>query len=109
MSNPYTDIKKGNLKIREFSHNIESDELVWHRDKRDRTVTVLEGEGWWFQMDDDIPREMKEGDVLKVPKETFHRIFKAGTSPLKIQIKESIIRSFGDFISEKKINSNYFL
>ena len=88
MSKPYTDKTKGDLKIRTFETVTESHELVWHRDKADRIVTVLEGKGWFFQMDNQIPKELKEGDVLSIPKMEYHRLYKAGTTKLVIEIKE---------------------
>ena len=97
MSKPYTDIKEGRFVIWEFDNLVESDELVWHRDKKTRVVTVLEGTGWMFQMDNNIPISLEEGDVLTIPEMTYHRLYKAGTTPLKIQIKEPVKR----FIEEK--------
>lgn len=86
---PYRDgVKTNNSWIREFQPNTDSHELVWHRDKNDRRVEVLEGDGWVFQMDEQIPHEMKVGDTLHIPKETYHRLFKAGINPLRIQISE---------------------
>jgi mannose-6-phosphate isomerase-like protein (cupin superfamily) len=97
MSKPYKEEIKNGIKYREFDHMVETDELVWHRDKRDRKVTVLEGEGWFFQMDNDIPRPMKEGEEFFVPKEEYHRIYKQGTTPLKISIKETYMQTFKEF------------
>jgi quercetin dioxygenase-like cupin family protein len=86
---PYRDGNKtNNTWVREFEPNTDSHELVWHRDKNDRAVKVLEGEGWVFQMDEQLPRELKKGDVLTVPKETYHRLFKAGPTVLRIEITE---------------------
>ena len=84
---PYTQIKKGNTILRTFSPNVMSEELVWHRDKKDRVVEVVDGNGWFFQMDNEIPKEMKKGDVFEIKAETYHRILK-GTTPLKVKIKE---------------------
>ena len=89
MSKPYTDKSNGELKIRTFESNTDSHELVWHRDKGDRVVTVLEGEGWMFQMDNAIPYELEEGDVLNISKMEYHRIYKAGSTDLVLEIKES--------------------
>ena len=100
MSKPYIETKVGKFRIRQFDHMVESDELVWHRDKNDRIVTVLEGNDWFFQMDECVPTRMNVGDVLHVPKESYHRIYKSGTSPLKIKIEEPIVKSFSSYISE---------
>lgn len=40
--NPYTN--KGNIRM--FSKDVDSMELVWHQDKEDREIEVLEGKGW---------------------------------------------------------------
>ena len=99
MSKPYTDKIKGNTKIRIFESDIESDELVWHRDRADRVITILEGDGWMFQMDNDIPKLLEAGDILNVSKMEYHRLYKAGTTPLKIQIEEPM-KKFKTFQEE---------
>ena len=78
---PYTD--KDN--IREFSSNVDELDLVWHQDKEDRLVEVLEGEGWKFQRDNNVPVDMKIGDRIFIPEGEIHRIIK-GTTNLKIKI-----------------------
>ena len=85
--NPYTQISNGEYIIREFSPNVQSEELVWHRDKEDRVVEVLSGTNWGFQTDDELPMELKVGDVLEITAETYHRVFK-GNDTLKLKIKE---------------------
>jgi hypothetical protein len=84
---PYTQNLKNGYIIREFDTNIDVSELVWHRDKKDRVVEVVSGNGWKFQLDNHLPVELKEGMVLEIPKETFHRIGK-GDTKLVIKIKE---------------------
>jgi quercetin dioxygenase-like cupin family protein len=79
--NPYTD--KNN--IREFSSNVDELDLVWHQDKEDRLVEVLEGDGWKFQRDNNVPVDMKIGDRIFIPEGEIHRIIK-GTTDLKIKI-----------------------
>lgn len=87
MSKPYLQHIENNIIERVFDKNIDSDELVWHKDKKDREVKVLQSNGWLFQMDNEIPKELKEGDTIFIPKEIFHRVIK-GKGDLKIQIKE---------------------
>ena len=86
MSNPYTDTKEGNANIRIFEAAVDSKELVWHRDKQNRRVTILEGEGWSFQMDNNIPKKLVVGDVINIPKMEYHRIYESGSTNLKILI-----------------------
>ena len=84
---PYSEQTEHDYVLREFSQDISTLELVWHRDKRDRIVEVLEGEGWEFQMDNELPQVLKKGDVMEIPKETYHRV-KKGNSKLVIKIIE---------------------
>ena len=84
---PYNQIKKSNTILRTFSPSVQNEELVWHRDKRDRVVEVLEGKNWKVQLDNQLPRELKVGDVFEIKAETYHRILK-GTTPLKVKIRE---------------------
>jgi quercetin dioxygenase-like cupin family protein len=73
--------------IREFDENIDPIELKWHRDLNDRTITVLEGEGWYFQKDDKLPFELKKGITIHIPSLEWHRVIKGNTT-LKIKIEE---------------------
>jgi hypothetical protein len=82
---PYNQIRKDNLIVRTFSQNIDEDELVWHRDKRDREVTVLQQTDWQFQFDNELPQVLK--DTIFIPKNMYHRLIK-GTGNLNIQIHE---------------------
>ena len=86
MSNPYKDIEvTDKYIIREFNENIDPIELKWHRDLENRTVEVLEGEGWQFQRDNELPVELKEGVRIFIPKLEWHRVIKGkGTLKLKI-------------------------
>lgn len=103
---PYTDEHKGEKRIRTFSTKVESDELVWHRDKGHRQVKVIEGTGWFFQMDEEVPFELKEGTELFIPKMEWHRLFKVGESDLVLEIVEKTIPSFKN-IAEKKLAKGY--
>lgn len=82
---PYTEQVSHNTRTRKFSTLIESDELVWHRDATDREVHVLEGLGWRFQMDNELPVTLNPGDVIHIPRETYHRIIK-GKTDLTVKI-----------------------
>lgn len=86
--NPYLDQKLNNKEfIRTFSKDVLSEELAWHRDKNNRIVTVLEGDGWEIQFDNDLPRPLEIGEELVIPAYTFHRI-KRGTTDLVLKIEE---------------------
>jgi quercetin dioxygenase-like cupin family protein len=90
MKKPYIDTKLSeNEWIREFDPSIsESEEYVWHRDTRDRTVLVLDGEGWKFQFDEELPQIINKGKELKIPKLVYHRLV-PGSTNLKIKITET--------------------
>ena len=89
---PYTDLETTDKYIvREFSQNIDPIELMWHRDGEDRTVEVLEGEGWQFQRDNELPVELKEGVRIFIHKHDWHRVIKGkGNLILKIEKDGSI-------------------
>lgn len=88
MDNPYQDLSTSNNSIiREFNHDIDPVELMWHRDEKDRKVTVLEGKGWYFQKDNELPLELKEGVHIFINALQWHRVIK-GNTKLKIKIEE---------------------
>lgn len=70
--------------IREFEPNVKYE---WHRDKRNRIITVLESNDWKIQFDNELPTQLKYNTKYYVPNETFHRII-SGDSKLKIKIEE---------------------
>ena len=70
--NPYKDTGT----VRQFSHLVQHTELVWHRDHENRTVTVLEGSGWQFQVDNCLPVLLNTGDQFEIPGMVYHRILK---------------------------------
>ena len=47
--------------IRKFSKGVSSADLEWHRDRQDRVVEVINGNGWMLQMDNQVPTEMVSG------------------------------------------------
>ena len=79
---PYTD----NSNIRTFSKDVNTMDLIWHMDDEDRNIEVLEGKGWKFQRDDELPLELTEGIRIFIPRHQVHRVIK-GETDLKIQIK----------------------
>ena len=86
---PFKEYRLSNMLIREFSRDVESNELVWHQDQEDREIVIIEGTGWKLQMDNDIPREMVPGERYTIPKFTFHRIWK-GESDLVLEIIKNV-------------------
>jgi len=85
---PYIDEKLNNSSFsRTFKHDVLSEELVWHRDRKDRFIEVLEGTGWEIQFDNNLPKVLNKGDQFFIPSEFYHRI-KRGTTDLKLKIEE---------------------
>ena len=76
---------KDSYNIRVFPKDVNPEELIWHRDKEDRRIEVLEGEGWRIQKDNMLPRMMKQGETIFIKEGEIHRVLK-GTTDLKIKI-----------------------
>ena len=84
---PFKQNRKGSLLIREFSKDVESSELVWHRDRTDRHVKVRSGKGWQLQLENSLPENLVPGEIYFIPKNTYHRVIK-GQQRLVVEIKE---------------------
>ena len=87
MVKPYIDkVLSDNVFIREFDAKVDGDELVWHRDKKNREFAVLEGQDWWFQEDDKMPVELEKGKIYTIEKGEYHRLLK-GTKATNLKVK----------------------
>lgn len=84
---PFKQVKAGNNLLREFRHNADTEELVWHRDYHDRLVKVLSGEGWQLQMENSLPVMLKKGVVYRISAREYHRLIK-GEGNLYLLIRE---------------------
>ena len=73
------------LFLREFSADVDEMKLIWHEDRENRIVSVVEGNGWKFQFDEELPIEMEDGIDITIPKGVIHRVIK-GKGPLKIKV-----------------------
>jgi mannose-6-phosphate isomerase class I len=103
---------------RVFESNVDDHELVWHRDKRNRLVEVLNENDWMFQFDNELPKKLNKGELLFIESEKFHRVIK-GTTPLEImiteektyrvppQVKENYER-FKKYFRKSKISKEHF-
>ena len=59
---PFKQVKlRENIVRRTFSVDVDPSELVWHMDREDRVVKVLEGASWCLQMDNELPTKLIEG------------------------------------------------
>ena len=80
------EIKDGYI-LREFKFDVDSEELIWHRDKRNRVVEVVRSTNWMLQLDNQLPIRLIAGNKYTIPKEVFHRVHK-GEGDLVIKIYE---------------------
>jgi hypothetical protein len=86
MEKPYTDIILTQTeKIRTFTEDTDSGELMWHRDRENRLVEVIEGNDWLVQIDNELPKKLTPGTKVYIPEGVYHRVTK-GTGDLKVRI-----------------------
>ena len=87
MDFPFSQIELSeNKKLRTFSGDVNSSELVWHMDEEDREVVVVEGNSWYLQMDNALPVKLEKGRTYFIPKMTYHRVIKgSGSLVLELQ------------------------
>ena len=78
------------LFLREFPADVDEMDLIWHADKENRIITVLEGNGWKFQFDEELPIEMTDGLSISIFEGRIHRIIK-GEGPLKIKLQKNAL------------------
>lgn len=72
---------------RSFSGSL-SEELIWHRDAEDREICIIEGDGWYLQLDNELPQLMQKDSIFKIPKETWHRIINKNGVNLIINVRK---------------------
>lgn len=82
---PYQELRTFNTILRKFKEDTHEDELVWHKDRKDRKVEILNNTNWMVQLENDIPQQLKE--TIFIPKNTYHRLIK-GTGDLDLRILE---------------------
>jgi hypothetical protein len=84
---PYEDVILNlNVKERTFEENVTDVELLWHRDREDRTIEVIEGNNWKLQLDDELPVILEKNQKYFIPKGVYHRAIK-GDGKLRIKIQ----------------------
>ena len=72
------------LFIRKFSADLDAEDLYWHKDKEDRIISKLSGDGWFYQEDNCMPVPIGEQEIY-INKNTWHRIIK-GSSDLVLKV-----------------------
>jgi len=76
-----------NLFLREFKDTVDGEELIWHQDREDRIITVLESNNWKLQMDNQLPIMLETGKKYSIPAMSFHRVIK-GDGALRIIVEK---------------------
>ena len=87
---PFEDFDNVGVKktfTRVFKESVKKEQLLWHKDRKDRKVKVVYGTGWKLQYDNQLPTELQVGQNYYINKNEFHRLHK-GNSELKLEIKE---------------------
>ena len=87
MDFPFEQIEKNGKLVRTFRTDVDSDELKWHQDLKDRKVKIIESGGWLFQMEDELPNKMINDETIFIPKLAWHRVLKGGSN-LVVEIEE---------------------
>lgn len=75
----------GDKRLRTFSPDVDDEELKWHRDRENRIVEILEGDNWFLQMDDELPKKLIVGEKYYIPEGIYHRVIK-GDNILKVLV-----------------------
>ena len=73
-------------------HQKDEEFMDWHRDEKERHVTVLfceKGSNWKFQFDDKLPFLIEQNTTFVINSEEYHRII-CGTGVIVLYIKEII-------------------
>jgi uncharacterized membrane protein YheB (UPF0754 family) len=83
---PFDEVDEGTNKVRVFSEQTNSDEFKWHRDREDRLITIIEGNGWGIQIDNELPKQLEVGKQYIIPEGVYHRVIK-GDGNLKVSIQ----------------------
>ena len=86
---PFNQIKEGDKIVREFKGDVDPSELIWHRDREDRLIKVIEANGWGYQLDNQLPLPLEDGQELFIPKMMYHRVIKgAGSLVVEVYMDE---------------------
>jgi hypothetical protein len=87
MKQPYQEIFSTDYKTRTFFESVDEDELIWHRDRKDRHILVKESNEWYFQFDNELPFVLEQGKTYFIEAMRYHRVIK-GRGNLVIEIRE---------------------
>ena len=84
---PFEEIKiTENKVIRIFdAENTSHSELIWHKDREDRQITVEKSKDWHLQLENEVPVKLEVGQVHFIPAYTWHRLI-MGKKKLVVEI-----------------------
>lgn len=86
---PYSEFWVEGIIHRTFDDNVVGEELIWHRDRRDRYVKVVESKDWKLQIDNKLPIDLEVGKIYFIEAMQYHRILK-GNGNLVLEIREEL-------------------
>ena len=78
---------KNGLYLRTFAEDTDSEELIWHRDKENRKILIVEGNGWLLQVEDQLPMILEKNKEYSIKANQWHRVIK-GKNDLILFIKK---------------------
>lgn len=86
MNSPYINIsEEAGVLVRQFSQEVDSTELKWHRDDETREIISENETDWMIQVDNALPVSLNN-TTIRIPKHEWHRLIKgSGTLTLKIK------------------------
>ena len=73
---------------RTFMSSLIEEEVNWHMDEEDREVFVIEGDGWYLQIENELPQMMQKESLFKIHKEIWHRIINKNGTNLIINVRK---------------------
>ena len=82
---PFDEHIDGDTYIRQFSADVDVNELKWHFDEEDRIIESTSETDWKFQFDNKLPHLIS--GKIHIPKGEWHRIIK-GTGNLILRVKK---------------------
>lgn len=84
MDLPYEEESENkNVFIRTFKEDVDSHDLMWHRDRENRIIESLEKTNWMIQLDNELPKKINA--KIEIPSGFYHRLIK-GDNDLKLKI-----------------------
>jgi hypothetical protein len=84
---PFDERLSGGFNIRTFKSDVPETELKWHFDNEDRIVVCEHNTDWMIQIDNELPKKIKNGVPIFIPEGIYHRVIK-GNGDLIVKVKK---------------------